>query len=88
MSVILFSLWAVVLLCNIYVSRLQIQLFHKGLVHTHWKFGTGLLDAALQEATDAADIRMIRRAKTIFRISVAAFIPFIILAGWRLFTNA
>jgi hypothetical protein len=84
MSLILFSLWAVVVLCNFYVGYMQMQLFNKGLVHTSWRLGTGMLDAALEEATDSADIKMIRKAKTVFRISVMVFIPFIILALWQL----
>jgi hypothetical protein len=85
MSLILFTLWIVVVLCNVYVGYLQIQLFHKGLVHAQWKLGTGLLDAALREATDQKDIQMIRRGKMIYRISMMVFIPFLILALWQIY---
>lgn len=85
MSLILLTLWTVVVLCNVYVGYCQIQLFHKGLVHAQWRLGTGLLDAALQEATDQKDIQMIRRGKMMFRLSVMAFIPFILLALWQIY---
>ncbi len=80
MHIILFALWAIVVLCNFYVGYIQMQLFNKGLIHTNWRPGTGLLNAALLQAEDAADIKMIHKGKVAFRISVLAFVPFILLA--------
>ena len=81
---LLFALWAIVVFCNFYVGYMQLQLFNKGLVPSYWRPGTGVLNAALKEATDQADIEMIHKAKTVFRISVVAFVPFIGLALWQL----
>jgi len=63
---------------------MQLQLFNKGLVHSYWRPGTGMLNAALKEAKNEEDIEMIHKAKTVFRISMMAFIPFILLAIWQM----
>jgi hypothetical protein len=84
MSTILFALWATVVLCNCYVGYMQVQLFNKGLVHTRWNLGTSILNAALQQAKSIGDVRRINSAKIVYRISVMAFIPFLILAFWEM----
>jgi len=43
-----------------------------------------MLNAALKEAKNEEDIEMIHKAKTVFRISMMAFIPFILLAIWQM----
>lgn len=82
-QVIIFALWTLVIACNFYVGRAQLKLFHKGLVHVHWRWGTSILNAALQEAREKEDIAMIYRAKALYRLSTIAFVPFILLAGWE-----
>ena len=78
MWLILFSFWAIVIACNFYVGYVQVQLFHKGLLHTRWRLGSSLLKAALLDATDKRDVRMIRRATVMFNISLMAFTGFLL----------
>ncbi len=79
---ILFSFWAIVICCNVYVGYVQVQLFQKGLLHTRWGLGSSMLKTALQAATDRCDIRMIRRANAMFNISIVAFLSFMGGVTW------
>jgi hypothetical protein len=75
---ILFSIWAVIISCNFYVGYVQVQLFHRGLLSAKWSLGSSILKSALESATDRRDIKMIRRAMVVFRISTGAFLSFIL----------
>lgn len=79
---ILFGFWAVVIGCNIYVGYVQVQLFHRGLLHARWSLGNSILKSALQYATDRRDIRMIRRATVLFNVSIIAFLSFLAGVTW------
>jgi hypothetical protein len=64
------------------VGFVQVQLFHKGLLDYRWRLGSSILKTALQQATDKRDIRMIRKATIVSKISVFAFMTFIVTIGW------
>ena len=78
MWLLLLTFWLTVICCNLYVGYVQIHLFHKGLLHGRWNIGSSILRAALESATDRRDIRMINRAMVIFKISLGAFVSFIL----------
>jgi hypothetical protein len=79
---IITCIWAVVICCNFYVGYVQIQLFHKGLLDNRWRIGSNMLKAALEAATDRRDIRMIRKAALMSKISVGAFMTFLLSIAW------
>jgi hypothetical protein len=48
------------------------------LLSAKWSLGSSILKSALESATDRRDIKMIRRAMVVFRISTGAFLSFIL----------